>query len=99
AAEVFNPCACCASYVSEFPKQSQPLKVLGALTKSSQPLVCVMVPWIANVDVSCDEGVSGGEVRVLSIELWEKFGKDARMTPQRYMFLCTTSPCGKTLGS
>ncbi|GJX96784.1 hypothetical protein Tco_0352582 [Tanacetum coccineum] len=24
--------------------------------------MCVVVPWIANVDVSCDEGVSGGEV-------------------------------------
>ncbi|GKC45583.1 hypothetical protein Tco_1063305, partial [Tanacetum coccineum] len=36
--EVFNPCACCASYVSEFPKQSQPLKILGALTKSLQLL-------------------------------------------------------------
>ncbi|GJS28011.1 hypothetical protein Tco_0488631 [Tanacetum coccineum] len=31
--------------------------------------MCVVVPWIANVDVSCDEGVSGGEVRVLSTEL------------------------------
>ncbi|GJZ61545.1 hypothetical protein Tco_0617682 [Tanacetum coccineum] len=27
--------------------------------------MCVVVPWIANVDVSCDEGVSGGEARFI----------------------------------